>query len=100
MKVPLRNPVTKGDQPEAAFTFVELLVVLTIVMLLGLMLLPAIARTKADSRGFQCLSNNRELNRAWRMWTDDIYDLLLFSSQNGNPSDPTNHRAWLISEMD
>jgi len=100
MKVPLRNPVTKGDQLETAFTFVELLVVLAIIALLGLMLLPAMARSKGDSRGFRCLNNNRELNRAWRMWTDDNNDLLLFASRSGIASDPNDKRAWLLYELD
>ncbi len=85
---------------DRGFSFVELLAVLALIALLGLMLVPGMARTKGDSRGFQCLNNNRELNRAWRMWTDDNNDLLLYASHNGSPNDPNNARAWLISEMD
>ena len=87
--------VAKQGQRTHGFTFVELLVVMAVVGLLGLTLLPVLARTKGDSRGFQCLNNNRELNRAWRMWTDDNNDLLLYASHNGSPSDPNNQRAWL-----
>jgi prepilin-type N-terminal cleavage/methylation domain-containing protein len=90
----------KQGQPTQGFTFIELLVVLAVVALLFLMLLPALARTKGDSRGFQCLTNNRELNRAWRMWTDDNNDLLLYAAHNGSPNDPNNQRAWVISELD
>jgi len=93
-------PARKINAHDTGFTFIDLLVVLTVLTLLGLMLLPALARSKADSRGFQCLNNNRELNRAWRMWTDDNNDLLLYSSHDGNFSNPNNQRAWLISEMD
>jgi len=71
--------------------------VLAVVALLGLMILPGLARTKADSRGFHCLNNNRELNRAWRMWTDDNNDLLLYASHGDIPN---SQRVWLISEMD
>jgi len=90
----------KGDQPKTGFTFVELLIVLAVVALLGLTVLPAIARTKGDTRGFRCLNNNRELNRAWRMWTDDNNDLLLFASHDGSPSSQNSQRAWVISELD
>jgi len=94
------NWVMCWSASQAAFTRVELLAVLIMLTLLALMLLPALARTKSDSRGLRCLNNNRELNRAWRMWTDDNNDLLLFSSHNGIPSDPNNQRAWVISELD
>ena len=83
----------------SAFTIVELLVVLAVLTFLGLMILPCLARARVDGRGFQCLTNNRELNRAWRMWTDDNNDLLLYASHDGNSSNPNNLRAWLISEM-
>jgi prepilin-type processing-associated H-X9-DG protein len=88
-------------QQREGFTFVDLLVVLAVIALLALTLLPALARTKSDSRGFQCLNNNRELNRTWRMWTDDNNDLLLYASHSGSSSDFPNYpRVWLISEMD
>lgn len=79
----------------AGFTLVELLVVLAVFALLAMLLLPAAARTQADSRAFQCLNNNRQLNRAWRMWTDDNQDRLLYSAQNtdGMP-------AWVTGVLD
>ena len=98
MKAVLHEGEIKAER-KGGFTFPELLVVLVLVGLLVLTLLPAMARTKSDNRGFQCLNNNRELNRAWRMWTDDNNDLLLFSAHDGSLS-PNNQRAWLISEMD
>ena len=47
-----------------AFTLIELLAVLAVLALWTLLLVPALARTKLDSRTFQCLKNARELNRA------------------------------------
>ena len=69
--------------------------VLALVAFLAVMLLPALARTKVDSRAFQCLNNNRELNRAWRMWTDDNDDQLLASSEGSEPLTP-----WMTGHLD
>ena len=69
-----------------AFTLVELLVVLAVLAILALLLVPAAARTQADSRAFQCLNNNRQLNRAWRMWSDDNQDRLLAAAPSPDPS--------------
>jgi type II secretory pathway pseudopilin PulG len=48
----------------SAFTLAELLFVLVMLAHLTFTLLPALARTKGDSRAFQCLNNAHELNRA------------------------------------
>jgi len=54
-----------------AFTLVELLVIVGVLAVLGLCLLPALARTTPDTRAFQCLNNHRQLTRAWRLYSDD-----------------------------
>ena len=83
----------------SAFTLVELLVVLSVLAFLTFTLLPALARTKGDSRTFQCLNHTRELNRAWRMWSDDNQDLLLYAGEL--PSDPaTTARTWVTGTLD
>jgi len=53
---------------------------LVLVGFLTLMILPAFARTRSDSRAFQCLNNVRELTRAWRMYCDDSQDALPYSA--------------------
>jgi len=95
----MRVLTNNSAEGRPGFSLVELSVVLVVIALLILMVLPGVARTKGGSRGFQCLNNNRELNRAWRMWTDDNNDLLLYSSHDGSSS-PNNQRAWIISELD
>jgi prepilin-type processing-associated H-X9-DG protein len=62
--------------PQSAFTLLELLVIVAPLTLLGFCLLPALARTKPDTRSFQCLNNLRQLTRAWRMYADDNNDRL------------------------
>ena len=50
---------------KSAFTLVELLIVLGIIVLLMTILLPAISRAREEARRVQCLSNMRQLTLAW-----------------------------------
>ena len=82
---------------QRAFSLLDLLAVLGALAVLALTLIPALARTKADSRAFLCLNNARELTRAWQMWSDDNAGLLLYASQ----SSPTaTNRVWVLSYVD
>jgi type II secretory pathway pseudopilin PulG len=91
------TPTKATYDQERGFTCRELVVVLVIVTLGFLLLLPALARTRTDSRAFQCLNNVRELTRAWRMWSDDNQDLLLYAAQS-SPS--ATNRVWVTGELD
>jgi prepilin-type N-terminal cleavage/methylation domain-containing protein/prepilin-type processing-associated H-X9-DG protein len=54
-----------------AFTLIELLVVIAILAVLTMLLLPALAGTKADTWRIQCQSNLRKLGTGFRLFEQD-----------------------------
>jgi prepilin-type N-terminal cleavage/methylation domain-containing protein/prepilin-type processing-associated H-X9-DG protein len=86
------EPVARG------FTLIELLVVIAIIAILAAMLLPALGRAKMKAQGVQCMSNNRQLAMAWRLYAEDNREVLVYASQNPGPSH-YNQWAWATDNM-
>ena len=59
------------NKESAGFTLTELLVVIAVIGILAGLLLPALARAKAQARNSVCTNNLRQLGIATRLYSDD-----------------------------
>jgi prepilin-type N-terminal cleavage/methylation domain-containing protein len=81
------------------FTLVELLVTVAIMAILAALLLPALQSGKARGQGIQCLNNLRQLTVAWRLYTEDSNEQLLFATPA--PHRPETIRySWMDGRLD
>jgi type II secretory pathway pseudopilin PulG len=75
-----------------------LLVVIGIIAILASLLLPSLNKGKLKAQGLQCMSNHRQLCLAWRMYSEDNQERLLYASEN--PYDPpTTNAAWITGTL-
>ena len=72
--------------PAAAFTLVELLVVMAVIGILAGLLLPVLGRARGRALDAACRSNLRQQQAAWQMYTDENNDCL-----------PPNHSFYSLS---
>lgn len=72
------QPGTVAAPKQTGFTLIELLVVVGMVTLLGMTLLPVLAKSGPNVSSDTCLNNTRQLGVAWRMYAEDSHDRLVF----------------------
>ncbi len=90
----LQKKITRSQ----GFTLIELLVVIAIIVILASLLLPVLGKGKIKAQGIQCLSNHRQLCLAWRMYSDENQERLVYASEDiYNPS--TFAGAWVTGTL-
>ena len=70
---------------KAAFTLVELLVVIGIIAILISILLPVLGRSRESARRVQCMSNLRQISTAFLMYCHENKDWFPFPAVFGGP---------------
>jgi len=75
---------------------IELLVVIAIIAILAAMLLPALSKAKIKAQGIQCMSNLKQLQIAWQLYSLDNREKLTTSGYT-SPVEPT---SWVDGWLD
>ena len=65
------QPRTEPCHGRPAFTLIELLVVIAIIAVLASLLLPVLARAKAQARRIHCVNNLHQLALIWSVYAGD-----------------------------
>jgi type II secretory pathway pseudopilin PulG len=93
-----RHPVRAGRAvcgPVAAFTLIELLLVIGIIIILAALLLPALAGVQAKGKRTVCLDNLKQAALSFQMYTADNDGKV---PQNYPLPDPASN-AWVLGNM-
>lgn len=90
----LMKPRAPGNFRLDGFTLVELLVVIAIIAILASLLLPTLAKAKAQAQRAKCINNERQLALTWLIYAGDHDEKVVLNGENGL-SDSDNSPLWV-----
>jgi prepilin-type N-terminal cleavage/methylation domain-containing protein len=89
----------------AAFTLIEVLVVIAVIAILLAILMPTLNRAREHARRVVCMSNQRQLVTAWNMYANHFHDFMpLAYPDGGTSSQPPNNTIdvkfipWVVGD--
>jgi prepilin-type N-terminal cleavage/methylation domain-containing protein len=89
-----------GFSKNRGFTLIELLVVIAIIAILAAMLLPALNKAKLKAQGISCMNNHRQLALAWRMYSEENRDVLVYASDSDGQYPQKDPYSWCNTHLD
>jgi prepilin-type processing-associated H-X9-DG protein len=99
MQVVLPRSRPPGFNGSRAFTLIELLIVVSVIIILAGMLSPALAKAKGKAYRTVCLSQLKQLSLGWAMYTQDNGGRLT-ETYSFDPAGSLNTNVWVRGSMD
>lgn len=90
-----------GGWPErSAFTLLELVASLAVLVLLSSLMIPALTSTTTNSAALQCRNNFRQLTAGWQQWSDEDRGYLLNTSVETRADLSAARPVWVTGNLD